>query len=250
MAVTAGTLRRRQNQEAKAAAKAKREKVILAVGVLVLVGVLALELPKIMSSGGSSSSTTSSTPAAGSTAPAAVAPAAGPAAITPDAVRHDLKVIAHLPSKDPFKSQAGGTPAASQGVQPMGTAPRVRLSHFVSKDPFHAQLGGVTGTTPAAPIATPPTKAQATTSSAAPFGYIVILRSLNTRASGLSEVRKAHSRGLKGAALLYSSKYTTLRHGYWVVYLSRYSTVADANAGLQYAHAHGYVSAYRRPVRK
>jgi hypothetical protein len=81
-------------------------------------------------------------------------------------------------------------------------------------------------------------------------GYVVVLRSLDSAAAARQEVKRARTQGLVSAGILYSSRYSTLRHGYWVVYLNRYPTMAAANAGLQEARAHGYASAYRRPVRK
>jgi hypothetical protein len=215
--------------------------------------VLAFEVPKVMHSGGSSSSTTSTT--AASTPAATVTPTA-PAAgtISPAQVQKDLKAIDALPSKDPFQAQLASNPTSSQGLQTPATPPHVRASDFVSKDPFKAQISaGGTATTATPPIATPQGPAVTPTR---PSGkrtgtsYIVILRSLDTKAAGLSEVKKARKHGLTSASLLYSSKYTTLRHGYWVVYLSTYSSASAANSGLQLAHAHGYGSAYRRPVRK
>ncbi len=46
MAVATGALRKRQSLESKAAAKAKRDKLILVGGSVLLVAVLAFELPK------------------------------------------------------------------------------------------------------------------------------------------------------------------------------------------------------------
>ena len=253
MAVAAGSLRRRQRQDAQAAAKARREKVILAVGGFLLVAVLAFEVPKMMHSTAAPSSTTVTTPTDAAT-PTTAAPAPSPAAITPAQVQHDLKVIAKLPTKDPFQAQLAGGSIATSGTQPLAASPRVRLSHFVSKDPFKAQVGQVTSpaATQTATPATPPpvTKTASSSKASAPFGYIVILRSLDTKAAGKSELKKARAHGLRGAGLLYSSKYTSLRHGYWVVYLSKYPNAASADAGLQFAHLHGYGSAYRRPVKK
>ena len=255
MAVAAGTLRRRQKQEAQAAAKAKRDKIILAAGSVILLAVLAFELPKVMhsSSSSSSSATTDTTSPAAATPATGVTPAA-PAAITPAQVQRDLKLIAKLPTKDPFQAQLSTGTVATSGTQPLATPPRVRLSHFVSKDPFKAQVAPPTsvGSTQTATLAKPPAVTQTPTVSkaSAPFGYIVILRSLDSKNAGLAELKKARAQGLRSAGLLYSSKYTTLRRGYWVLYLSKYPTAAAADAGLQFAHTHGYGSAYRRPVKK
>jgi SPOR domain len=262
MAVATGTLRRRGSQEAQAAAKAKRQKLILIVGAVVLVGVLVFQLPKLMkgSSSGTSAASTSTTPTTSTPGTAATAPALPAATVGPTIsaaqVTHDLAVIArNYPSKDPFKVQVStGTTSTTQPAPTIPKAPAVRNAHFKLKDPFVAQVStGTTTSTPAPTIpAAPPVKTPTVhkTASTAPYGYIVILRSLESKAAALREVKAAHAQGLTSAGVLYSSKYTTLRHGYWVVYLNRYPTWNAANAGLRAARAHGYSSAYRRPVRK
>lgn len=251
MAVATGALRRRQREEAKAEAKSKRDKIILAAGGVVLLVVLAIEVPGLL--GGGSSSTP---PPAAAPAPASSTPVAATGAVSASSVRAALREIAKLPSKDPFKQQllAGSTPTG--GTPSIAKGPAVRAKHFVVKDPFKAQLGAP-ATSALAPIATPPPVTPTPTvhkvkasSSTAQSGYIVVLRSLDSKASAQQEVKRARAHGLVGASILYSSKYTTLRHGYWVVYLSRYPTVAAADAGLQEAHSHGYASAYRRPIKK
>jgi len=253
MAVATGTIRRRRDREAqKLAAKSKRDKVILAAGAVLLVAVLAYEVPKLLSSGSSSAP-----PPAPAVAPAPAAAATVGAAPSAELVRSELRAIRRLPSKDPFQAQLGANTAVTTGMQPLKHGPAVRAKHFVAKDPFKAQIGAPVNAAPAAPLAkapsVTPTKAVAvhkTSTASASSGYIVILRSLDSKASAQQEVRKARAHGLTGVAILYSSKYTTLRHGYWVVYLNKYPTMAAANAGLQDARAHGYGSAYRRPVKK
>ena len=138
MAVATGTLSRRQNQENKVAAKSKRDKIILAVGGLVLVAVLAFELPSILN--GSSSSTP---PAPATPAPtAAVSSTAVPAGTSSVAVvRRELAVIAKLPSKDPFQAQLGTGAGSSTQLPSLAKEPRVRTSHFVVKDPFKVLIG-------------------------------------------------------------------------------------------------------------
>ena len=227
MAVAAGTMRRRRNdEEKKVAAKSKRDKVILVVGGVVLLAVLVFEVPKVLS--GSSSSPPAPAPV---TAPAAPATAATGGVPSPEAVRSDLKAIAKLPSKDPFRRSSAQIPRSTTGMQPLAHGPAVHSSHFVVKNPFKAQIGAPANATPAAPLATPPpvtsTKATHKSPKRPPrrSGYIVILRSLDSKAAAQQEVKKAHAKGLTSASILYSSKYTTLRHGYWVVYLSKYPTV-------------------------
>ena len=256
MAVATGALRKQQRVEAKAAAKAKRDKVILIGGSVLLVAVLAFELPKVL--GGSSSSTPTPAPTAASTPAATPSTPAVAGVPTPALVARELKTIAHLSQKNPFTPQLSPGAVPTTNTAPLGKGPAVRASHFKLKDPFKAQLV-VPGSSLAAtaPLAQPshavkpvPVSKPKVVAAAAPYGYIVILRSLDTKAAGLSEVKRAHAAGLTSAGLLFSSKYTTLRHGYWVVYLAKYPTWNAANAGLDAAKAHGYASAYRRPARK
>jgi hypothetical protein len=251
MAVAAGTLSRRKKEESRAAAKSKRDKIILAVGGVVLVGVFAVEVLPMLTKG-SSSPPPPAPPALATPAPAAVV-AVG--VVTPATIATDLRRIAKLSTKDPFRPQLVTASTASSGAPKFAHGPAVRAKHFVTKNPFKAQLGAPAQTAAAAPLATPPhvtpaSSIQHSSASKAPAGYIVILRSLDSRASAEQEVKKAHAQGLTGASILYSSKYTSLRRGYWVVYLSRYSSMAAANSGLQLARANGYASAYRRPIKK
>jgi hypothetical protein len=171
-------------------------------------------------------------------------------------VRRELAAIAKLPSKDPFQAQLGtGDAGSSTQLPSLAKEPRVRTSHFVVKNPFKVLIGAPATTAAVAPLAKAPVVTPAkVVKASAPVttlvGYVVVLRSLDSAAAARQEVKRAHAQGLVSAAILYSSRYSTLRHGYWVVYLNRYPTMAAANAGLQEARAHGYASAYRRPVRK
>jgi hypothetical protein len=254
MAVATGTLQRRQNQEKKVAAKSKRDKIILAVGGLVLVAVLAFELPSILKGSSSSAPPVPATPAP-TAAVSSTAVQTGTSSVA--VVRRELAAIAKLPSKDPFQAQLGtGDAGSSTQLPSLAKEPRVRTSHFVVKNPFKVLIGAPVITATVAPLAKAPVVTPAKVASKAStqvttlVGYIVVLRSLDSAATARQEVRRAHAQGLVSAAILYSSRYSTLRHGYWVVYLNRYPTMAAANAGLQEARAHGYASAYRRPVRK
>src|SRR5215469_7898611 len=100
MAVATGTLRKQQRVEAKAAAKAKRDKIILIGGSVLLVAVLAFELPKVL--GGSSSSTPTSAPTVASAPAATPSTPAVVGAPTPAVVAQQLKTISHLSQKNPF----------------------------------------------------------------------------------------------------------------------------------------------------
>src|SRR5262249_36001528 len=138
MAVATGTLRKQQRVEAKAAAKAKRDKVILIGGSVLLVAVLAFELPKVL--GGSSSSTPTPAPTAASTPAATPSTPALAGVPTPALVARELKTIAHLSQKNPFTPQLSPGAVPTTNTAPLGKAPAVRASHFKLKDPFKAQL--------------------------------------------------------------------------------------------------------------
>jgi len=258
MAVATGSIGRRKREEQDAAARERRSRMMLIGLSVVLLAVLAFEVPKLLSHGSKSTpATATTTPAADGTA---AAPATAPAVATqtPAQVRKKLSLIdRRFSPKDPFEAQLGQSAATVSARQPLATGPSVRASHFVSKDPFKAQLGVEAGDAapavpaqPAKPVqaAKPakPVKPSPAVQYAAPTsGYIVVLQSLDSKSSGLAELRRAHKRGLTSAKLLYSSKYSTLRRGYWVVYV-RYATAQDATGGMRKAHANGYPQAYRR----
>jgi hypothetical protein len=262
MAVATGTLGRRRNREAADAAARQRRSRMMLIGLSVLLAIVAVvEVPATLSKLNSRSVASKASTAVRQ---AALAPG-GVTAETIKAARAKLALIdRRFPEKDPFVAQLGQSSATVSIRQPFATAPAVRSSGFVAKDPFKSQLGVEAGQAVAAvPIATGPavsapasgltsggspagsTKTGGSMSTAPTSGFIVVLRSLDSKSAGLEELKLAHSHGFPSAQLLFSSKYSTLRHGYWVVY-SRYSTAARANAGVAQAHAHGYLSAYRR----
>jgi hypothetical protein len=260
MAIATETLGRRRNREAADAAARQRRSRLMLIGLSVLLAIVAvIEVPATLSK---LNRKTAPAPASSTASEAALAPG-GVTAATVKAVHAKLALIdRRFPEKDPFEAQLGQSAATVSVREPFAIAPSVRTSHFVTKNPFKAQLGVEAGQAVAAvPIATGPalsapasglTSTGSTTTTtggvaaAAPTsGYIVVLRSLDSKAAGLGELKLAHIHGFPSAQLLFSSKYSTLRHGYWVVY-SRYPTAAGANSGVVQAKAHGYLTAYRR----
>ncbi len=258
MAVATGTLGRRRNREAADAAARQRRSRMLLIGLSVLLAIVAvIEVPATLSKLNKKSVASG---AASTTATDTAVATGGVTAATIKAARAKLALIdRRFPVKDPFEAQLGDSAATVSVNQPFATAPAVRSSHFVAKDPFKAQLGVDAGqAVTAVPIATGPAvsapasgltsegvPAGGATAAAPTSGYIVVLRSLDSKAAGLEELKLAHIHGFPSAQLLFSSKYSTLRHGYWVVY-SRYPSASGANAGVARARAHGYLTAYRR----
>jgi hypothetical protein len=81
-------------------------------------------------------------------------------------------------------------------------------------------------------------------------GYTVVLVSLpesGGRAAALSAARKAIADGLTDVGFLNSSDYSSLHPGYYVVFSGIYSTLDEAQAGLETARA-TYPQAYTRQI--
>jgi hypothetical protein len=136
-----------KRKELDAKAKAKKQKVIAIGGAVLLVAILAFEIPntmKLMKQSSGQSSTSSSQPAAATTTTtASTAPATG----TPPA-------DGSLTPPTLSGSATASTPASSSGLVNSDPAPAAsdgqlgNLDQFVAKDPFKQQLA-VTGSTDA-----------------------------------------------------------------------------------------------------
>ena len=125
--------------------KAKRQKRFVIVGLVLLIGVLAFQVPRLMKHFNSSTNVvdtnlaaTPPTPAAGATVPAATVPGT---AVTPPAA-------------------PGALPATDRVTVAPGSGQLVSFGLFKSKDPFVQQLtttpaDTTAAPTPAAPITTP-----------------------------------------------------------------------------------------------
>jgi hypothetical protein len=109
-------------------ARDRRAKIMLAVLGLVFVGVLALELPKIMGGGGGGSpaaAPAATTPTATATATPTVAAPAPALASAPSQLTH----FSRFAAKDPFKAQAGTATTSGGG----STAPAATTTPAVPK---------------------------------------------------------------------------------------------------------------------
>ncbi len=219
-------------------AKERRQKQLLAAGLIVLAGLIAFQGPRTLSRLRASES-------------AAPAPGPAPAVSTP-ATRDDPAraaafarreaALRRLSAKDPFFPQISSGGSARQTFP--ATAPAVRETGLVMKDPFVQQLGASTATTPPTGGGTVPAAAADTKGR-----YIVVLASLlpATGHRGAATVaRQARASGLGLVGVLESSRYATLRSGFWVVYSGVYPTLGQALQALDVARSHGYVDAYTR----
>jgi hypothetical protein len=78
-------------------------------------------------------------------------------------------------------------------------------------------------------------------------GYTDVLESIPQsagQAAATARAREALRAGLRSVGVLLSSRYSSLRAGYWVVFAGIYTTQAQAQTGLAQAHAHGFAGAY------
>lgn len=78
-------------------------------------------------------------------------------------------------------------------------------------------------------------------------GFTAVLASVSSQAEAASVQAEATSRGLD-AGVLYSSDYSSLRPGYWVVFSGVFPNADDAAARASHAHELGYGDAYPRFV--
>ena len=147
-------------------------------------------------------------------------------------------------------TKSGSTPAGT--TSPTGTtSTSTGTSSTGTGSGFETVTSGTTTSTPttSTPTSTPttstpttstPTTSTPTTSTTAswPAGtqaWTVILASATSQATAESIAAKATGDGLS-AGVLYSSAYSTLTPGYWVVFSGTYSTSSAAQAAATSAH--------------
>jgi len=119
-----------------AAAKAKKQKIILAVGAVLLLGVAALQGPKLMSHGSSTAAPASDTSTAAPGTPATTAPAGTAAAVTPVAVVATGKRVGVV----------AGVPLTAGPAAKPATSQLASFTLFEEKDPFVPKVSDATST--------------------------------------------------------------------------------------------------------
>ncbi len=256
---------RRAAGEAKA--KERRQKIFLGVGLVLLLIVLAIQLPKLMKGSHTSAAPATTTPTTPTAAPATAPTAAtSPAVATRPVSKAALKRLNVYVTKDPFVQQV----ATVNGAVPTGTAatgPAVRGTHFVAKDPFVQQLVvapaipvGTTASSsssfPAGSTTTPTKTAttgsktkSTTTAGSSAAGYIVVIASVPLSAGRKTAnhyAAQARQHGLGPVSVVNSTKYPSLRTGFWVVYTGTFATLSKTLAAVETARHNGYPSAYSR----
>jgi hypothetical protein len=213
--------RRRSAYAAAYAAKQRRQKIIVIVGCVLLAGVMAFEVPKLLHRSGSATVSVAPPPPSAPPKPKRLPKALRTArGVDPFAVRalssSDPGVGPALPGRDPFGSEP------SQAAPPETKSPAL---------PETIVIGTPTG------------------HGAAVHGWIVILASIPTKegeASATSFARKARANGVSAVGVLNSSNRRPLRGGYWVVYTGPVRTVLAAEHLASKLHSSGYQAAYMR----
>ena len=233
---------KRSAYAAAAAAKQRRQKIIAGVLGVVLLAVLAYEVPKLLKL------------VRGKSTPTGLVVPTTTTAALPSSSARLLKALRRARASDPFAEAIGvnADPTPREVGPPAG-----------SVDPFAATAsaggsGGTSSQTPSAPpvtsssplpekivIGTPGGGRKAT------HGWIVILASIPTgqgRGSATTFATKARSRGLSPVSVLNSSNRRPLRGGYWVVYTGPYATLAAVTSRAGDVHTTGYPTAYIREL--
>ena len=207
---------------------------------MLLVGMLVLELPKILKSSSSSSSC--------GTCGARCDP--GAAAPTTETAKSSAALRAALkqPPRDVFDPTTAGSPTTLGSV---ATPPGLH-DPFASPTTSEATVAPVVTTAPKVPqlpgkivLGTPgPGKV-------AVAGWIVILASIPTAAgqsSATSFAKQAAKAGIGAISVLNSSNRRPLRGGFWVVYTGPFTSLAQVSAAADNVHKSGFTGAYIREL--
>ena len=238
--MTSTTARRTKVAAQQRAAKERRQVFLVGGLSLLLVGVLVLELPKVLKS--SSSSSSSAVPAV-TTAPPAV----------PTTVQlgdsKALKAALKQPPRDVFTVQRSGSQTTLGSV---ATPPGLH-DPFASPRTSEATVAPVTPTTP---VKVPQLPGKIVLGTPGPgkvavAGWIVILASIPTAAgqsSATSFAKQAAKAGLGAISVLNSSNRRPLRGGFWVVYTGPFTSLTQVSSAADNVHKSGFTSAYIREL--
>ncbi len=234
--VGASSKKRGTAYAAARAAKQRRQKVIVAILGVVLIAVLAYEVPNLLKA------------FKGSSTPAAPPVAAAPTAAVPKSKENQLKALRRASPSDPFAQAVGANtdPTTRNVGAPPGSidpfAPEAQSGASQSSAPPPVTTGPLPQTIV---IGTPGGKRKPQ------HGWIVILASIPTaegRSSATGFAAKARSRGLSPVSVLNSSNRRPLRGGYWVVYTGPYATLSAVTSRAGGVQSNGYPTAYIRQL--
>jgi hypothetical protein len=240
---------RRKSKFADAAvAKQRRQKIIVIVGCVLLVLILAYEVPHTLKMLNKSSAA----PAASTAAPSVSStPATAAAAVTGGKALRALR--RHSPI-DPFSSGqvAGGVPSYGAVASPKGLRDPFVATGSSSDSSASTSSSSTVTSTPAVHILPKQIViGQPGAGRVSSHGWIMILASVPTgqgRAKATQVAKQARNHGVTFVSILNSSKSRPLRGGYWVVYTGPYPTLGSVNTAAKHVHASGFGDAYVREL--
>ncbi len=253
MAVTtsfSGSRRSSARAAAAFAAKQRRQKMIIAVGLVVLALILAYEVPHTLKLMSGSSRPTSAAPAASETAPEATPAAPAPAPVHSSAAWRALR---HLKPQDPFANPTAGGSSTLAAVNAPSNLHDPFTAPPVSTPSGSSSSEATTTTTASASTPLPKTIVVGSPGGGrtAKTGWIVILASIPSaqgRGAANTFAKKAAARGVGKVSILDSSNARPLRGGYWVVYTGPFPTLTAVTSDASHLHASGYGTAYIRQL--
>jgi hypothetical protein len=129
-----------------AAAKQRQQKIILIVGAVLLVGLMAIQGPKLLHRGSSSSSSSSAAPATSESSTETPAGTSTPAATGTPSTTSTAPGVAVATLKGGPSAQVAGVVVKTAAPPAAGAGQLWSLSRFKSKDPFVQQVQDHTGT--------------------------------------------------------------------------------------------------------
>jgi SPOR domain len=198
--------------------------VILLAGAAVAVAFVALSNDSTKVASGLSTPTTAATPSVASTPPAS----ATPTTATPT------------------------TPGSASPTTPTAPGATATTPAAPTTTPGTTTPGTATPTTPGTttPGAAPPTAAPAPPAGwpSGRTAYTVVMLSSPSRARAEAFARRYAAQGV-AVGVLDSSRFASLRPGYWVVFSGQYAGLAPAEAAAQRLQARGVGGAYGRLVK-
>jgi hypothetical protein len=207
--------------------KARRQQKIAIGAAILLVVVLAVQVPRTLKMiKGSATPVPAPATAASSDAPVPTTPVAAVPLTDTEPARKALPRGTDFRRKDPF---------AARTLGPTGAVATTRRSG----DPGFRLARG------AAPTADTPTPTKN-------GNFVVVLRSLPARGGRAAALRAAadfRRRGVANAGVLLSTKYGSLRRGYYVVHAGRFPNRLAALEGLLAARRAGAETPYVRPLK-
>jgi hypothetical protein len=229
-----------------AAARSRRQKIFVAVGGVVLLGLVGFQvLPGVLSSGSKNASTP----------PPAAVPQATPAVpVATPTEKAVKKSISRIAERDLFKPQivtAGSSTNLTSEIYPK--APAVRAKGFVVKDPFVPQIAVATAPVASAASTVLPQQTQVTSPSPDSGTYIVVLGVIaGTGQSSQKEAARAivaaRNAGLKEVIANTTLGPRTGPKAHFTIFTGPYTTQSGLQAELQRARRNGYPGAYSQGV--